>query len=47
MGKTYKRNQEFKPKKYGKVFVKNPSTKKKHKIKQHNYEDNNVDDFIE
>lgn len=31
MGKTYKRNQEFRPKKYGKVFIKDQRPWKKNK----------------
>lgn len=31
MGKTYKRNQQYKPKKNGKVFVKDQEPWKKHK----------------
>lgn len=41
MGKTYKRNKEYRPKQHGKIFVKDKDKRLWNKNKQSNIDDNN------
>lgn len=45
MGKTYKRNQEYRPKQHGKVFVKDqrPWKKNKHGNKDGDFREKEID----
>lgn len=45
MGKTYKRNQEYRPKQHGKVFIKDqrPWKKNKHGNKGENLKEKEID----